>query len=294
MTSLGETASFSNTVPIPDNGETVESAQSTDPVPAGEGPIKPGFQALTNRTRYLLQFTPPAEQTTPLIEMESTDGATVVVTALGRALVFNAVSGLPAAMDPSGTLPASLTVASVNPPAMAFSSNTWYYCYATLTGATFGYEISTIAPDATRTYQSGDHTRRYLGCFRTDGSAAIHPFRMRRGVYRYIPYVSLLSNGSATSWTTVPASGAAPPHARLVQLLATFTSNDAADQFINVREDSTFATPMAMTAAMKASGQNFTYGAQTWDQGVTSAQALDYKVGTSSVHLYLYALGFSE
>lgn len=54
MTDITEVDTFNSIVNVPDNGETVIAVSNTDPPPAGEGPVRPGFQKLANRTRYLL------------------------------------------------------------------------------------------------------------------------------------------------------------------------------------------------------------------------------------------------
>lgn len=52
MTNLTDTDSYDD-VAVPDNGEQVIAASNQAPPPAGEGPVRPGFQGLTNRTKWL-------------------------------------------------------------------------------------------------------------------------------------------------------------------------------------------------------------------------------------------------
>lgn len=53
MTNITEADTYDATISVPDNGEKVIAVSATDPPPVGEGPVKPAFQRLTNRTKYL-------------------------------------------------------------------------------------------------------------------------------------------------------------------------------------------------------------------------------------------------
>lgn len=102
----------------------------------------------------------------------------------------------------------------------------WYlYLYRTPGTTTVAYEISQTAPGPSRALKSGDATRRYLGCFRTNASGVPLAVRASRGAYVYRVWQAVLVNGVATSVTTISVrpdgtteEPLIPDHARLVDL----------------------------------------------------------------------------
>ncbi len=102
----------------------------------------------------------------------------------------------------------------------------WYvYAYRAVGTTTVSYEVSQTAPNASRTLKSTDNTRRYLGCFRTNGSGVPLAVRASRGCYVYRTQQAVLVNGTATSATQVyerpdgtTEEPLIPDHARLVDL----------------------------------------------------------------------------
>jgi hypothetical protein len=107
----------------------------------------------------------------------------------------------------------------------SFAVDTWYYVYAWNNAGTLDYEISDTEPDEALFWKDGDDTRRYLGCFRTDGSGDIRKFTMtgREFTFRVDGIVAadrvLQPPGNdATSPTAVDLSAWVPPHARRVAL----------------------------------------------------------------------------
>lgn len=98
----------------------------------------------------------------------------------------------------------------------------WWYVYAYRTGGgALAIELSASVPNALRVIKTGDSTRRYLGCFRTDSSGVPLACRADGGCYRYrrsalaVAALRALNGGTATSNTTVALSSLIPPHARL-------------------------------------------------------------------------------
>ncbi len=114
--------------------------------------------------------------------------------------------------------PATITKAG-----LSLSASTWYHVYGLLSGSTPDVEIVTTTPAApysgkART-KTGDTSRRYIGSFRTDASGAIPDFdhNAQKGEVTYrLPGVQfrVLSNGAATTATTISCSAAIPVTSR--------------------------------------------------------------------------------
>lgn len=102
---------------------------------------------------------------------------------------------------------------------LTLSASTWYHVYLFLNGATPDIEIVTTAPTApyngTARTKTGDTSRRYVGSIRTDASGNVLLFRHvpSTGTMLYpaaATALRVLSNGGATSSTTVDCSAAVP------------------------------------------------------------------------------------
>lgn len=123
-----------------------------------------------------------------------------------------------------------LTIADLEGGAGTLSNSTWYYVYAWLNGSTLDYQISSTAPDATRTTKSGDALYHYLGCFRTTSAGAPIPCNMAGGRYVYCvgdvtaATLQVVTAGAAAAYASVPCSTLAPPHARIVTLKVVATN----------------------------------------------------------------------
>lgn len=109
---------------------------------------------------------------------------------------------------------------------LSLSANTWYHVFSFINSGTPDVEAVTTAPDSTpyigtaRT-KTGDTSRRYIGSFRTNASGQIYDFdhNWQKGEVMYrLPgsIFRVLSNGSATSATTVACSTAIPVTSRSV------------------------------------------------------------------------------
>lgn len=125
--------------------------------------------------------------------------------------------------------------ATITKSALSLSASTWYHVYGFLSGSTPDAEIVTTTPAApysgkART-KTGDTSRRYIGSFRTDASGNIPDFdhNAQKGEITYrLPGVQfrVLSNGSATTATTISCSSAIPvtsrsAYGRVLNLAAT-------------------------------------------------------------------------
>lgn len=115
---------------------------------------------------------------------------------------------------------------SVSPGALTLSglaASTWHYLYARIVSGVITLVVSTTAPATSPvgggvTFMSGDPTRRYLACFRTDASGVPIPIRKsgRSYVYEHMDASNrVLSGGAATTNTTLSGLAAVvPPHAK--------------------------------------------------------------------------------
>lgn len=113
----------------------------------------------------------------------------------------------------------------------------WWYVYAYIAaGPTLDFLISATEPSAGRRYMSGNATRRYLGCFRTNTSGVPIPVRASHGHYVYRGQQQVLTTGgSATSPTAVivrpvgtTEEPLVPDHARIASLSARFSRGTGA------------------------------------------------------------------
>ncbi len=104
----------------------------------------------------------------------------------------------------------------------------WWHAYLFRAAGTTtpSFEISQTAPGPSRSFKSGDATRRYLGCFRTNASGVPLAVRASRGTYIYRSQQQVLASGTATSKadiivrpTGTTEEPLIPDHARLVDLL---------------------------------------------------------------------------
>jgi hypothetical protein len=191
-------------------------------------------------------------------------------------------------------------------PAMA--NNTWYYVYAYNNSGAVGYEVSTGVPDSSLTLKSGDPTRRYVGCFRSDGSAHVVPFAMSSG--RYVYRYGTLPGGAGTDFLlSLPAthsaivasavlndSGAAqtllPPHATRAIIRAKLYSNVAASTASIARNGDLGGLGAGYNMEIPNHADYFTY---EHIEIQTNGQTLDYITdANASTSLAIWTLGFWE
>jgi len=185
------------------------------------------------------------------------------------------------------------------------ANNTWYYVYAynsaTWPSVTVAYEYNTSVPDAALLIKNSDALRTYIGCFRTDGSANVIPFRTTRsGVYLYRwsklagtrTDLQCLSAGSSASYAdvilqNVSAVSLIPPHARIAKLLAEV--NGAIGTFAQVRTKGDTSDALDLPALLAAPGMvHYPFEIET-----DSSLTIQYKKNTAT-DLSLYVTGFSE
>ncbi|MDH7618936.1 hypothetical protein [Stenotrophomonas maltophilia] len=125
-------------------------------------------------------------------------------------------------------VPSALTLSG-----LILAANTWYHLYLYLNGSTPAIEAATDAPAApysgTARAKTGAASRRYIGSFRTDASSNIIQFQVgTNDSFEYrIPAntqpLRCLSNGTATTRTTVSLAAAVPTTATAASLILTNT-----------------------------------------------------------------------
>lgn len=192
----------------------------------------------------------------------------------------------------------TLTLAHVEGAPANLSNSTWYYVYAYSDGTTtLKFLINTTAPDATGLWQSagGDGQRRYLGCFRTNGSGAPLPVVAHSG--RYIYRVSdmaanatqVLAAGTQTSFTNVACTAFVPPHVRVVEINASLVPGASAAG-AQVRMDG------AAGAGVVPLSTSATHSAEkTFAMELSASQVLEYIITSGApTGLYLDVMGFTE
>lgn len=144
------------------------------------------------------------------------------------------IGAMPFAMIGNANTTLSKAAATYTPISPALGANTWYYLYVYSNAGVLTVEHSTMEPDASLAFKSGDLARLYIGCFRTNGSGVILRFRAQRG--RYLYQVSgttaddllCVNTSSATTFQTQSVQAWVPAHAGIVLLRANLTTNNTA------------------------------------------------------------------
>ena len=129
----------------------------------------------------------------------------------------------------------------------SLAADTWYYLYCYRSGGgSVAYEISTTAPSGPRRFKTGDTTRRYLGCFRTNSSGTPLPFEASRGRYTYRRSAIVgpdttqglrLLSVTVTATSTLDVSVRVPPHARVAHIRSTLTIGDGSSVTLGLRTE---------------------------------------------------------
>jgi len=141
----------------------------------------------------------------------------------------------------SATAVIALAADSTVSPTLAASG--WVYVYLKSDGT---IQTSTTAPttpyNAFARSKTGDTAQRYLGAIKTNGSSLIINFQMLKNgmvLYRDQPFIApnrILTNGTATTETSVDASGAVPIGARAALMLF-YNTHASVNAFLGTSED---------------------------------------------------------
>lgn len=172
------------------------------------------------------------------------------------------------------------------------AADTWYYVYAynsaTWPSVTVAYEYNTSVPDGALLIKNSDALRTYIGCFRTDSSGNVLPFRSsRNGEYTYrISRVAtagflVLNTGTAAAAADVSLAGFVPPHARIAVLAAEVAGTVGQRAKLYTKGDTLGYYPLAPG------------GITQLEIETDSAQTIQY-IKDTATSVSLYAVGFKE
>lgn len=229
--------------------------------------------------------------------LASTGGTNLTVGASGGCCIGSVASPADGVVLP-GTA-STITLAGLG-------ANEWRYVYAYNSGSasspTLAIEYSTTAPySSNMNVKDGTALRAYIGCFRTDGSSNVIPFRMIEGKYLYrwsalagtrtdLQVGSVLNTAG---WNdvilrNVSAVSVIPPHARLAILRAQV--NGAIGTFAKLRTKGDTSDYHDLPALLAAPGMaHFDLEMET-----DSSLTIQYNIGTATDITNLYVLGFYE
>lgn len=180
---------------------------------------------------------------------------------------------------------------------MTLTANTWYHVYLFMNGATPDIEFVTTAPAAayngTARSKTGDTSRRYLGSVRCGASAnsMLRFSQIGERVQWYADTAAapfrVLSNGTATTLTTVSASAVVPVTSKMIQAKFTNSCPEAPARFTN--SETGQAIPEALVSVL-AGANNYAF----IDFPLNGAQELQYFLNGTPVSggAYLDVLGY--
>lgn len=189
-----------------------------------------------------------------------------------------------------------LTIADVDGAPANLGSDEWYYVYAFAAGdATARLYITTDPPDGALVWEAtSPGLRRYVGCFRTNGSGAPLPVSKRGNRYEYdfgaignTDITRVLNAGVSTSFAAVACGAVVPQHVNNVRLRLDFAPNAAGDTY-QIRRTGASTFHKVGTAP---STQTHTDEIETL---TNSSVQFDYLVSTASASLTARVLGFCE
>lgn len=188
----------------------------------------------------------------------------------------------------------SLVNATLTLSSLSLSASTWYHIYLFENSGTPTIECVTTAPAAayfgTAHAKTGDTSRRYVGSVKTDASGNINQFMIdTAGFFRHLISVGgvyrTLSNGKATTRTTVSQSAAMP-----------ITATHAMIQVVN--SDTSFFVNLSNSFAVSSGITGVPPGGSTSSQTLTmptdSSQGIDYAfAGSPTGGFYIDVVGFA-
>jgi hypothetical protein len=179
----------------------------------------------------------------------------------------------------------------------SLGASTMYYVF--VIGDSTGYKATGLLlslSDTDPTMPFGYDLMRKIGSVATDGSSHFILFyQSGNGSTRPCTYdepVSVLSGGTATSFTAVSLTGIVPPVSKIpVKLLAIYTPNAAGDTAAIRPVNGTTTTGTVLKGSVAAVAQDLQLDAiALLDSGVAK---IDYKV-TASDTLSLYVIGYTD
>lgn len=217
----------------------------------------------------------------------------------GLSLSWNSGTSITAGSG-AATIPSTNHVLEVVSPitaaGLSLSASTWYHVYLYDSSGP-AIEVATAMPvvySGTAAYKTGDSSRRYIGSVLTNGSGNIYNFRHCGNWMFWQENIGaspfrVLSNGTATTRTTVSCSGAVPVTAQAAQVRMINLSTNSAVLFLS----------NANAAANNIQVQSGTpSGSSTAEKDIvmplSTAQGLDYMfpIATSGGGGYLDISGY--
>lgn len=213
MTSIVEVDQFDETVTAPDNGELIVGASATDPPPPGEGPVRPPFQRLSNRTAFIRNRDLEAS----LIPRVTLGAAADSMTCFGIGKIWlrdPAVAGRVVSATHSNTAINAATLPTLD---------SWYYFYLYYSAGSVLMEASTTVPTADLSTKTGNNTRRYVGAvYLYDSGGGVGAFVSKYQVRGHTVNQSeattdtnlIVVNAAAGTgaWVSATCAGKVPPH----------------------------------------------------------------------------------
>ncbi len=222
---LTETATFTSTVTVPDDGDQRDAASVGAP-----------FQALANRSTYLKQRVDALEADNLDARLDTLESQYINGNLLGPEIMYT-TSATQILVEAQHLFRIG-TAFLYEPGAVTFtptlySTSTWHYVYAYNNAGSIAYESSPIAPGSNRIFKGGDATRRYVGSFYVNAANTIRPFRKtgKEYLWQHSATSENLSVGSAgTTLTAHDFSSFVSPLSRIAKVFLTLynTTNDAA------------------------------------------------------------------
>lgn len=217
-----------------------------------------------------------------------------VTTAIdGLKLIWNSATSLSVstgscfAPDSSFINISSLLTAS----GLSLSVSTWYHIYVYLSSGAAAMEVVTTAPTTwkgTAYGKTADTSRRYIGSVKTDASGNVYEFIHQDNIIQYknvsaaaSPF-RVLSNGTATTATSIDLSGMVPITSRLANL----RFYNGGTQACYTNEGSGVSTSVYFAGILAVAIQN-----QVGNHPINTSQAIYYLV-TSGGSLYVDIMGY--
>lgn len=214
---LSPTAVYTGDVTVPDSGDARNAASVNTPIGTLADRAAFALDAARARIVWAEQITVEPGGTSSVFE--------VTVGPIFAAVLPRADGSWRVLSSFSTTLTADHVIAGGTLPV-----NTWLYVFVYDDAGTLAFEIATTAPSSSsgRTLKTGDSTRRYLACFRTDGSGAPIAAHTSRGVTTYTQglhagYVSVA--GPTLGWTALSLAASAPPWCRSAVVTVNLTGD---------------------------------------------------------------------
>ena len=264
----------------------------------GPAPMKPVLQKVFDRVAFALLAVSGALVWSEELSVESVVSSSNFAVRIGaiQSVVIAAADG--ATYDVFFYAGGTIGASKIEGTPGSLDADSWYYVYAipgASPGAACDFEISLTAPRANRVFKTGSgfayQSRRYLGCFRTDGAGSPIYMSAARGHCRWLTAPAAraaLSTGSAIAATSVACAAYAPPHARMLCVTTLATETGAAPATYSLYETTTAA---AQAFHQVPASQSTTNGAELI---CTSAQAIAYLCSTVDVDLTIYVDGWRE